>query len=53
MSKEPKHLCKWDKDEIKDDLDKLRKLVDEPRFICRKCGRAAKDSDYLCKPVKL
>ena len=53
MAKDTKQLCKWDKDEIKDNLDKLRKLVAEPRFICRKCGRAAKESDHLCKPVKL
>ena len=53
MSKNQKELCKWDKDDIKDKLEKLKKLVDEPRFICRKCGRAANDSDNLCKPEKL
>jgi hypothetical protein len=53
MSKEPKHLCKWDKDDIKDDLEKLKKLVVPPRYICRKCGRVAKDREYLCKPTEL
>lgn len=53
MAKEKKHLCKWDKDEIKDDLDKLKGIVVPPRFICRKCGRVAKESGYLCKPVEL
>jgi hypothetical protein len=48
-----KSLCKWDKDEIKDDLDKLIDIVTPARYICRKCGRVAKDEDYLCKPHKL
>jgi hypothetical protein len=53
MAKGQKELCKWDKDDIRDNLDKLKKLVADPRFICRKCGRAAKESDHLCKPEKL
>ena len=51
MAKEPKHLCKWDKDEIKDDLEKLKGIVVLLHFICRKCGRPAKDGEYLCKPL--
>ena len=53
MPKETKHLCKWDKEEIKDNLEKIKKIVAKPRFVCRKCGRAAKDSDFLCKPEEL
>jgi hypothetical protein len=53
MGKGKKTICKWDKDEIKDDLDKLKDIVMPPQFICRKCGRVAKESDYLCKPVEL
>jgi len=53
MSKENKPLCKWDKDDIKDNLKELKKLVAEPRFICRKCGRAARKEDNLCKPEEL
>jgi hypothetical protein len=53
MGKDNKTLCKWDKDDIKDDLDKLKGIVTPPRFICRKCGRVAKDESYLCKPVAL
>ena len=37
-----KPLCKWDKEELKDNLKELKKIVAEPRFVCRKCGRAAK-----------
>jgi hypothetical protein len=53
MAKESKHICKWDKDEIRDELDKLKEIVTAPRYICRKCGRVAKESSYLCKPVDL
>jgi hypothetical protein len=48
-----KRLCKWDKDAIEGGLDKLREIVVPARFICRRCGRVAKKSDYLCKPVEL
>jgi hypothetical protein len=53
MAKDNKPLCKWDKVEIKENLKELKKLVSEPRFICRKCGRAAKKDDHLCKPEEL
>ena len=43
-----KHLC-----QIKDDFDKLKKLVKDPLFICKNCGRAAKNEENLCKPTKL
>jgi len=53
MAKENKTLCKWSKDEIKDNFKELKKVVSEPRFICRKCGRVAKKEDWLCKPEEL
>ena len=28
-------------------------LVKDPMFICKKCGRAAKDARNLCSPRKL
>ncbi|HBA89200.1 MAG TPA: hypothetical protein DCZ75_14830 [Geobacter sp.] len=53
MPKDIKQLCKWDKDEIKDNLKELKKIVGMPRFICRKCARAARKEEYLCKPEPL
>lgn len=53
MAKDAKQLCKWDKDEIKDNLKELKKIVAQPRFICRKCARAARKEEYLCKPEPL
>ena len=53
MAKANKPLCKWSKDEIKDNFKDLKKIVSDPRFICRKCGRVAKKEDWLCKPEEL
>ncbi|GFO67106.1 hypothetical protein GMLC_06850 [Geomonas limicola] len=53
MAKDNKTLCKWDKDEIKDNLKELKKIVAEPRYVCRKCARVAKKEDNLCKPEEL
>lgn len=53
MAKDTKSLCKWSKDDIKDDLKQLKKIVSEPAFVCLKCARAAKKEEYLCKPEKL
>jgi hypothetical protein len=43
------------------DLDKLRRkdfaayvaLVDQARFVCGKCGRAANEKKRLCEPQKI
>lgn len=53
MTKQRKPLCKWDKEEIKESLKELKKIVSQPRFVCRKCARAAGEEDYLCKPEPL
>ncbi|MBE2223057.1 MAG: hypothetical protein IAF02_16050 [Anaerolineae bacterium] len=49
MSKE---LCKLKK-ELKSDLREYILLVNQPRFVCQKCGRAANDKKNVCSPVKL
>jgi transposase-like protein len=53
MGKISKPLCKWDKDDIKDNFKELKKIVAEPRYICKKCGRVAKKEEFLCKPEEL
>jgi hypothetical protein len=32
------------------DLEGFKELVGEPRFVCRRCGRAAKSAESLCEP---
>jgi len=46
-----KHLCNMaDRGE---DLATVKALVKNPKFICRKCGRAAAKEENLCEPVPL
>lgn len=35
------------------DLEGFKKLVEEPRFVCRRCGRAANSAESLCEPEKI
>jgi acetyl-CoA carboxylase alpha subunit len=45
-------LCKLVKrDFLKKNFKEYQELVTDPHFICRKCGRVAKEKQYLCKPV--
>ena len=49
-----KKLCKLVSDGIlKDDLKAYKKLVNKPKYVCKKCGRVANDEDSLCKPKKM
>lgn len=46
-------LCKWKKERIEAQMDKLKDIVAKPKFICKKCGRAATTKKWLCKPINL
>lgn len=48
-----KEICKWSEKRIDKHWDKLKKIVAEPRHICRDCGRVANEDQWLCKPEKL
>jgi hypothetical protein len=34
-------------------LEQIKDLVRDPKFMCKHCGRAAKDAANLCEPVPL
>jgi len=46
-----KHLCDMAKRGA--DLETVKGLVRNPKFICKKCGRAAAKEENLCEPVPL
>lgn len=48
-----KALCKWSDKRIDKHWGKLKKIVAEPRYICRDCARVADQEQWLCKPEKL
>jgi transposase-like protein len=35
------------------DLEKIKPLVAEPKFICTACGRVANEENNLCEPQPL
>ncbi len=47
-----KHLCDI-ANRGAGDLESFKALVRNPRFICKRCGRAAAKEENLCEPVTL
>ena len=45
------HLCDMAKRGVA--LQVVKDLVKNPKFICKKCGRAAAKEENLCEPVPL
>ncbi len=45
-------LCKIKK-LLKKDLKVYVKHVNDPRYVCKSCGRVANEKNLLCKPVKI
>lgn len=48
-----KTLCDWSRKDIAKKPGKLARLIDQPRFYCAKCARAANEAKSLCKARKL
>lgn len=47
-----KHLCKIIVGDM-EEIEKVKRLVYDPKYICAKCGRAANKEENLCEPQKL
>ena len=49
-----KHLCFLENiGYVKANLDEYKKLVRNPIFVCKNCGRAAANDKNLCRPESL
>lgn len=49
-----KKLCKLVSDGFLDDhTKKYTHMVNDPKYVCMKCGRVANDEDSLCRPKKM
>jgi hypothetical protein len=35
------------------DVEKLKPIVNNPKFICKACGRVANEEKHLCQPDPL
>lgn len=46
------HLC-YLVEEGTQSLEQIKEFVKKPHFICKKCGRVAKENKNLCEPVAL
>lgn len=53
MGDKNRTMCEYKKDEIKENLEEIKKLVVPAKFICRKCARTAVKEASLCKPEKI
>jgi len=54
MGDGPKKICKLaKKDYLKENLEEFSKLVNDPHYICRKCGHVCNTSGRLCKEAPL
>jgi hypothetical protein len=53
MADKTKPLCKWSKSRYVKDMDMLREIVREPKYVCKDCGRVAGEKKWLCKTVKI
>ena len=48
------HLCLLENiGYVKSSLSEYKKLVKDPKFVCKACGRVAASEKNLCAPEKL
>ena len=47
-----RHLCHLVED-IGISVEEYKKLIKNPKFLCKKCGRVAAREENLCEPIKL
>ena len=53
MAEIDKPICEWSKRQLRESFERLREILRNPQYACTKCGRAACDKKWLCKPKSL
>jgi hypothetical protein len=48
-----KSLCKWKKEDVKNNRDGLVDILATSKYFCEKCLRSSRLKGTLCKPEKL
>ncbi len=46
-------MCQLTKNAHKFDLDRVKELTSNPKYICKCCGRTANNEENLCSPATL
>ena len=46
-------LCDLRKEIIEEKIEDITRLVNRPKYICKKCARVANEKKYLCKAKKM
>lgn len=47
-----KSFCKWEKSDIKKNIEQIYELTANPKYVCEKCARVSKLKTNICKPYK-
>jgi len=45
-----KSFCKWDKEDIKKNLDAIYDPTAAPKYVCQKCARVSRRKANVCNP---
>lgn len=45
-----KSFCKWDKSDIKKNLEAIYGLTADPQYVCQKCARVSRLKANVCSP---
>ncbi len=48
-----KCLCSMKKEDIEKRINDIMKMVNTPKYVFKKCARAANEKEFICKPIEI